>query len=197
MLHHLFPTSIYVDKNIEILQSCKNMFSIYKDSLRSDNLNFRTTLKNYGPGKAVVNADILNDCSTYPLTEYIRYSVKRYLIENEYQEYDIEIPNLWINEMNTTHTHEIHSHYGCTLSGCYYVDCPEGSGIIQFQNPINGAYIHHLTKIKQWNSTNADNWCIPVEEGSIIIFPSYIKHGVPKLNFAGYRRSIAFDINLL
>ena len=47
--------------------------------------------------------------------------------------YDIKVVNLWINEMRSGSFMSKHSHYGHVISGCYYIDVPQNSGMLRFK----------------------------------------------------------------
>ena len=113
--------------------------------------------------------------------------------------YDLEVVNLWLNEMRDIKNiceHDIHSHYGYQISGCFYVDMPKNTGGILFiNNDINVAY--SAIDIKTYTIYNSRTWCINPEEGDMYFWRSDVAHQVLSSEFSGVRRSIAFDINVL
>ena len=110
--------------------------------------------------------------------------------------YEIIVENLWLNEMTSGSSHLKHNHSGYTLSGTFYVDTPEPSNKIEFYNLVDDIGLQKVLDATEWTPSNSANWWLPVEPGTICIFPSYLKHSVPAAEFDGVRRSIAFDITL-
>ena len=59
---------------------------------------------------------------------------------------------------------------------------------------LNIAY--HDKDITEYNSWNSPVWRMPVKEGKLILFPSWLKHGVqPNLNKTESRISVSFNYN--
>ena len=198
MIYPLFPVPVYTDTNKKLVKDALNLFSFWEKQEREVNNNgFFSTLKDYDGFSAESSIDIFNLPETKLLVEYIKQS-----LHNMHKEislstnYNVIVSNLWLNEMWGNTEHGKHNHYGYSYSGCFYVSCPEDSGKITFHSlasEIGNQKSYHATEYNVFNSTS---WWIPVEPGSIVIWPSYLKHSVPSQNFEGIRRSIAFDITL-
>jgi uncharacterized protein (TIGR02466 family) len=109
--------------------------------------------------------------------------------------YEAKVANIWLNEMVSGGVHKKHSHYGHHFSGCYYVELPKESAGIIFHSFID-RFDKMDMEIEKFNSFNSTNWICPVNAGDLLMWESYIKHEVPKSEFEGKRRSIAFDILL-
>jgi uncharacterized protein (TIGR02466 family) len=195
MIHHLFPTLVYTGSNLDILETSKILFDKCTD-MRPCADGFSTTLVEYSPGNCLVSWDFSNEPETQSLTGFIKQSVTEYMEQMQIASnaYHIEIPNMWLNEMESGGYHRPRNHYGYTFSGTYYIDCPADSGKIQFHGVTEDWFFQKLKNVTQWTTGNSATWWIPVEVGSIIIFPSYLKHSVPPATYEGNRRSIAFDI---
>jgi uncharacterized protein (TIGR02466 family) len=198
MIYPLFPVPVYVDTNKNLVKDALNMFSFWEKQERQLNVSgFFTTLKEYGGLSAVSTHDISNLSETKILIEYIKQSMCNMHKEISLStNYDIVVSNLWLNEMPGNTEHPKHNHYGYSYSGCFYVSCPNDSGKIMFHSlnhEIGNQKSYHVT---EHNVFNSNFWWIPVEPGTIAIWPSYLKHSVPVQNFEGVRRSIAFDVTL-
>lgn len=193
-LINLFPVGVYVDENKNLIHETNLLFETYKEFFIDNGVDFKTTLKDYNPLNAVLTIDLLTCNSTDNLKKYIVDSTKKYLECQGYHNYDIKIINLWLNEMTSGQCHTPHHHYGYTFSGSYFCSCPENSNILEVYNPGKFQFSHKLTKIKELTSYNSNSCLLDINEGNIILFPSYIRHAVPQCNFIGVRRSIAFDI---
>lgn len=104
----------------------------------------------------------------------------------------------WANVNGAGHSNDLHNHPQCAWSGVYYVDVgtpvpdEEKSGFIHFIDPRNGAGMvedpfHQFGKGREFKP-------LP---GQMLLFPSWLLHGVRAYCGEGERISIAFNIVLL
>lgn len=108
----------------------------------------------------------------------------------------------WANVNGPGHANDIHNHPNCAWSGVYYVDvgsdvntdtdAAEHSGLIHFLDPRSGAGMCQdpfglFGKGRQFKPKN----------GQMLMFPSWLAHGVHAYHGEGERISIAFNIALL
>jgi uncharacterized protein (TIGR02466 family) len=199
MMHFLFPTTVYTDVNTDLLGVANEM---YRQSEHMNNpkirADFRSTLKAFAPGNAVVYEKVLEWEVTQKLVQFIERSAAEWVKGNMYDlnKYKIRVVNMWLNEMEPGSEHRRHSHYGYSLSGTYYVACPSGAEGITIHSPADPGTYHELRHVKETNLLNTLNVTIPVEPGMIVLFSSNINHSVSSGSFQGVRRSIAFDIIL-
>jgi uncharacterized protein (TIGR02466 family) len=198
MIHLLFPVPVYTDVNKDLVEQGSRLFDLWKDNeKRYNEYGFLTTLKEYDAMKGEFLVDFSNLPETEPIKKYIEQSMYKMLEENLIStDYRISIENLWINEMPAKTNHPMHNHYGYSYSGCFYVSCPGTSGKVMFHSLADDIGTQKTYKVKEYTPANSPNWWLPVEAGSIAIWPSYLKHSVPSEEFEGVRRSIAFDIIL-
>ena len=89
----------------------------------------------------------------------------------------LRITQSWLNKTKPGEYHHSHSHPNSYLSGVLYITClPNDS--INFDNRSEGNYNSmrfQMNKITAWNSNGA---VVNVKEGDLIIFPSWVPHGV-------------------
>lgn len=198
MILQLFPTMVYLDKNIDMISVGSTLFDIWPADTRF-NGHFSTTLKGeYCPHKAPVTWELTDLPEAQPLIEYIKQSAEQFLQENKNKPHTVQVQNVWLNEMASGNKHPVHAHYGYSLSGTFYVQVPVGSDKIKFYNPADG--LGHFLGVKSqddWTSGNSMSWWVTVEEGNLMLFPSYLKHEVPAMQFTGLRKSISFDLALI
>jgi len=193
MIHELFPIGIYSDNNESLIPNAKKLFTLAQDHFFTTHTGVRTTLKEYSPKKAITPFDPLDLVETTPLKMYFRSSVEKYLEETGYNNYEVEITNIWLNEMDSETAHAPHSHYGYTFSGTYYVDIPTNSDKVIFHSYLEHECRPTLNHIKTYNAYNSVNWGMKVFPGTIVIFPANLRHSVPVMKYEGVRRCIAFD----
>jgi uncharacterized protein (TIGR02466 family) len=109
---------------------------------------------------------------------------------------DLEVSNIWLNEMKANSVHPPHFHYGFQLSGCFYVDVPKNSGNILFVN-ADKLPTFSGSAAKTYTPYNSGTWRMNPVEGDMYFWRSDLFHEVPALDFVGVRRSIAFDISVI
>jgi uncharacterized protein (TIGR02466 family) len=87
------------------------------------------------------------------------------------------ITNMWANITHPNHRHHMHIHPNCLFSGIIYIKAPQNCGPTLFHDPrINARLIEPTyTEINTFNSAALT---VPAEKGLMLIWPSYLAHGV-------------------
>jgi uncharacterized protein (TIGR02466 family) len=190
---NLFPTPLIIIDASSILNGVENIFDNSTFELRPD--NFKTSLKMWRGGKGNVGYTGNNDIGA--IKEFILENAKAYLEHAGYnlEGVELEVPNIWCNEMVSGATQNDHNHVGCLLSGCIYLEVPDNGGVIKFCNPAT-RFDRVELPIKKYNEYTSDWWAVNPKVGQLLMWPSHIVHGVPASNFEGVRRSVAFDVTI-
>lgn len=103
----------------------------------------------------------------------------------------------WINFFYSSQSEQTHNHYGNFISGVYYVQGEQNSGVYRFYDPASqktmwkGQFLSQATP----NMTNLSSGNYVPEPGKLILFPSWLDHGVLANKSRSVRISIAFNIN--
>ena len=113
---------------------------------------------------------------------------------NWHQEDTIEITGMWCNVLKPGETHQPHTHSNNFLSGVFYIDADNTSGIT-FQDPRPGANVI-LPRKKVDHIDNASLLHYKAKTNRIIIFPSWLVHWVPINRSTKDRISISFNIQV-
>jgi hypothetical protein len=93
---------------------------------------------------------------------------------------DILIKNIWFQQYKKGDSHSWHTHTDCMLSNIFYLEKPTGTDTEFFNYETQQPYAP-----------------IKVDEGSLLVFPSYISHR-SKPNPSNKRKTIiSFNANLL
>jgi uncharacterized protein (TIGR02466 family) len=110
------------------------------------------------------------------------------------KEFTQEIYSVWMNYNESPITTAPHSHAPAFFSGVYYVKSSEGSGKLEFMNPVTQLpwVITPGTRLMN-NAYNSDRWGIKPEAGKLILFPSWLTHYVCPRTDNEDRISIAFN----
>lgn len=114
-------------------------------------------------------------------------------IEKQFQ---IEI-YAWLNRYSKGHNQEVHNHAGgnSVLSCAYMLELPENSGDIVFFQTGNDLFKYTVLNDICNNNLNVSNRFTPVlNEGDIIIFPSYLDHYVTGNNTDQRRSTISANL---
>ena len=176
----LFSTHIFLIDNVipekDILDIRKHIISTYN----SDTKNWQSI--------ADLHKMIIYDTLTKKILEYSKNVFDK--LELKYDSF--KITDMWSNVLKPGETHRPHTHSNNILSGVYYVDAVETSGII-FTDPrpqagviqpdVNKQILDNASIIKYDSTTNR-----------MILFPSWLQHYVPVNETNKNRISIAFNI---
>lgn len=170
MLHRVFDDWLYEHQDSEFVNYTQSWFNGTAD------LNWTNELRNLRTANNIDQIDQLYQNN--PFVNFINCHVNIFLQQqyNNFSQRSVLI-GIWPFAMTADLSHAPHQHDECHFSGTYYVELPAGSGPIQF---------HDDTKIHIVNPTS----------GTLLIWPSHVRHSVPKREFVGTRRAISFDIAL-
>ncbi|KAL7479127.1 hypothetical protein ACHAW6_004869 [Cyclotella cf. meneghiniana] len=83
--------------------------------------------------------------------------------------------------------HAFHVHEGAVVSGVYYSACPLGCAPLVLRKPhldktLNDDQEAENPKIEDIEANHKDHVAIHPKEGDLILFPPWLKHGVPRAN---------------
>ena len=111
-----------------------------------------------------------------------------------YQNYGVlrqpTLDNYWYNVNNKYSYNKQHVHPRSYFSAVYYVKTPKDSGELYFNRPDN---LLHYIDVDRLTPTNVGEVRSVPKEHELIIFPSYLSHGVNINNSDEERVSIAFN----
>jgi len=102
------------------------------------------------------------------------------------------ITQSWLNKNNSGEYHHLHSHPNSIISGVWYPSIDRSLPPIQFHNDRK----HQVTMSVRdggFNNFNSQHFSIPMDEGELVIFPSYLSHCVPPNLSKTERVSLSFN----
>ena len=116
-----------------------------------------------------------------PLTQRIHQAGRRI---SETLGYDhrktLKVTTMWSIINPPGSSNKVHDHPGCYWSGVYYIQTPENAGDIEFTDPRT-VHIMNQPSFKPDQKRSQENWTkvrfVP-RPGKMIIFPSWLYHGV-------------------
>ena len=109
------------------------------------------------------------------------------------REQKVSLQNYWIHATPPGELTQCHDHKPGIFSGVYYVDKPQGSGDLVFVdvNPYH-EYSPRLLPGKT-DPVRCPEITFNVDEGTMLIFPGWLPHKVPRNESARRRVSISFN----
>ena len=107
---------------------------------------------------------------------------------------EVKITGCWANISPPGSGHDSHMHPNNFLSAVYYVAVPPGGHRVTFWDPRHQIRIL-APPIREPNVHNSDHATLQVEEGMLVLFPSWLVHSVPVNEGEESRISISFNIN--
>jgi uncharacterized protein (TIGR02466 family) len=105
----------------------------------------------------------------------------------------VEINGCWASVLAQGAAHKVHHHPNNFLSGVYYVRTRPGADTVNFHDPRNQAGIIR-PPVAELTAENTDQVVVRVEDGTLLIFPSYLQHSVDANASEEERISISFNI---
>jgi uncharacterized protein (TIGR02466 family) len=109
--------------------------------------------------------------------------------------YTVKVNNCWALVNRQFSSNFVHNHPNSLLSGVYYVQAPEDCGGLFFRDPREIAHLTMppLTEITPWTLQKVT---YKPAAGRMIIFPSWLLHGVDPNLGQEERVSLSFNIGL-
>ena len=108
---------------------------------------------------------------------------------------NIRITEMWAIINKKENFNVIHTHPNCYLSSAYYVKASKNCGAFIVENP-NAAKRYSYPEIANKNQFNAETAGIEIEEGDLLLFPSYLPHKVSKNDSDDDRIVISFNVDI-
>jgi uncharacterized protein (TIGR02466 family) len=104
-----------------------------------------------------------------------------------------EITGCWASVLAKGAAHKVHTHPNNFLSGVYFVQTQPGADTINFHDPRVQTGILR-PPVVELTAENTDQVVVRVENGTLLIFPSYLPHSVDPNMSQNERISLSFNI---
>ena len=99
----------------------------------------------------------------------------------------------WVNVMTRQVVHGLHLHPLASLSGTYYVRTPRGCSGLKFEDPRLDRFMAAPPRKSRARRENKVWVTLPAEQGSLVLFESWLRHEVAPNPTATERISISFN----
>lgn len=126
------------------------------------------------------------------LVHHVRLGLEQVLAFLHVEAAPIEITGLWVNVAAPGGAVRMHDHPNNFLSGVYYVQVQEGADSISFHDPRPQTAIVR-PPVTELTAYNTDQVVVQVEEGTLLIFPSWLVHSVDPNRSDRLRISSSFN----
>lgn len=104
-----------------------------------------------------------------------------------------EITACWATILARGAEHKVHYHPNNFLSGVYYVRTHAGADTINFHDPRNQTGVIR-PPVVQLTAENTDQVVVRVKDGTLLVFPSWLRHSVDVNTSEAERISISFNV---
>ena len=105
----------------------------------------------------------------------------------------LKLDSLWINVMNKSAIHAPHIHPHSVISGTYYVTAPDKAGAIRFEDPRLAMLMAAPPKKTNAKPANRPFVTIAPRPGMLLLWESWLRHGVEPNRAKAPRISISFN----
>ena len=105
----------------------------------------------------------------------------------------LKLDSLWVNVMEKGAIHGPHIHPHAAVSGTYYVSVPPRAGAIRFEDPRLAMLMAAPAKKKTARLTNRSFVTLPPKPGMLLLWESWLRHGVEPNAAKRPRISISFN----
>jgi len=104
-----------------------------------------------------------------------------------------EITACWVTILAPGAAHRMHSHPNNYLSAVYYLRTRPGADTINFHDPRSQAGIIR-PPVTELTGENTDQVVVRVQDGTLLLFPSYLRHSVDSNSSGEERISVSFNM---
>jgi uncharacterized protein (TIGR02466 family) len=114
-------------------------------------------------------------------------------LDMDLTEATLAMTDCWVNLMSREAVHPLHLHPGAVISGTFYVSAPAGCSGIRFEDPRLEMSSGAPPRRADCRQENRKQITYEVESGKIILFESWLRHGVEPNTTVEERVSISFN----
>lgn len=104
----------------------------------------------------------------------------------------IELTQSWVSVKDVNEQHTYHRHPNSLISGCFYWQEPPFEPL-SFLRPSKITQFEICRDAAIENDFAWDFYKVNPRKNTLLLFPSYLKHGVDKNSFSTPRKSLAFN----
>jgi uncharacterized protein (TIGR02466 family) len=129
--------------------------------------------------------------------QFTDYILKNALMSLKHYNLNFKLSNMWININKKGNYNVIHNHPISIISGVFWVKTPKNCGSLVFQSPhsfTQPSLLRNIDSEIAKEQNYYDSYSFFPKEGTMILFPSDLLHGVEPNESEDDRISIAFNL---
>ena len=173
----LFPTPI--QKSQYFIDLSDELHYVNKIEYRSNDTNSQS-----------VNTFVLNAPELLKIKKFILLRILEYTSEILATDSELTITQSWINKSSSGGSHKIHNHPNSIVSGVFYLNLKSEMPQITFYKDFCSAFSLDQKYITDFT---IDYFSMIAETGTLLLFPSHLKHSVPENKSTEDRISLSFN----
>jgi uncharacterized protein (TIGR02466 family) len=169
----LFPCPVYTATKDSNLDSTTAERRDIEDIIKEGMI---TEFKSFSNNTYIFNTKL------HEIKEFCEQHIKNYVekIINPKEKNDIYITQSWLNVNKPGEVHHPHIHANSIISGVFYVQTVENDNIVFYDPSSTVKSIIQLTVlVKEQNRWNSDSFTGSITPNMLVLFPSWMHHGVP------------------
>jgi uncharacterized protein (TIGR02466 family) len=202
LIKALFPTFVYSEPllkkgverfNADLAKECRALRSFDKAGRAWSKTNYPGGYTSY----ASLN-ELHRFSSTFAgLERRISRCVKTFAkaLDMDLRGRAIHMTDCWVNIMPPSASHSLHLHPLAFVSGTYYVATPPGCPGLKFEDPRLDRFMAAPPRLPAAKEANQAHVTYPAQAGNLILFESWLRHGVAQNKVDAERISISFNYN--
>ncbi|MFK8139463.1 MAG: TIGR02466 family protein [Bdellovibrionales bacterium] len=196
----MFPTQIYQNRIMEdgidpynktLIQEIFKLSEIDEEGVNWSEENYLGGYTSYNSYNQLQNFSSSFEDLKEKIDEHVAVFMKE--LEFELDSEELQMSNCWANIMPTGTNHSGHIHPNSVLSGTYYLQIPEDSPSIKFEDPRLGLMMNSPRKIWDASEKNQHFVKLNLMDGDLVLFESWLRHEVPANPSEFDRISISFN----
>ena len=197
-IDHLFVTQLYHATITDDASFMAELTASCRSIAQDDTAGQRWCRKNNYPGYTSYAS--LNDLPwRFPIFKQMQKQLDRHVaVFAKALDYDLagkklSLDSLWINILRPGGVHTSHLHPHSVISGTLYVEMPEGTSAIKFEDPRHAMMMAAPPRKAKAAQENRSFIYHAPDVGEVLLWESYLRHEVP-LNLAEDERiSVSFN----
>jgi uncharacterized protein (TIGR02466 family) len=193
---YIFPTCIFTDIQKDMATEVLPVAIEYLETYGEQFMGYKNHISTYRNIEATIKLN--RDPRLLSLTNFIVNEAKKMLdFQNvDHSQYKLTYSML-VNKVGKDSTHLLHAHPGSIISGCFYLKTAPDSPPLIFKDPRDYYKYIYYQPIFGRNSVYSllPEHVSPVQDGLIMMWPSWLEHEVPLSNSDEDRITIAFNLD--
>lgn len=191
----LFSVPMYKGEVKNYRKVNKELLSLYEE-LEFDHMdgwitNTQKLNRNAFSSSIINNAPLFHEALNVHLKKYLDDVGTIDIQMDDVYSRDYRIKNSWITQTTKNQFAHLHSHGDSDISGVYYIKTTGKDGNIYFHSPMELLASNYIMGSLQ------SAFEVPPAEGCLLLWPSFLLHGVRENTTDSERISLSFNLNFI